>query len=699
MLNYRPAGMAARRRTRAPRARPTRHRGRGRVELTPQGLRVGEQVVPLHVASVHYWRLEPEAWRPALEACKSLGFRLIDTYVPWAVHERGAGELEFGKREPRLDVARFVRLVGETGSLCIVRPGPHINAELTGFGLPERVLWDRECQARSPRGKPVVLPVPPLAFPVPSYASDVFHSEVGRWFEALGAELSSLVHPKGPIVLVQVDNEGSLYFRDGVYDQDWHPDSLRKYRRFLQARYERVATLRSVYADETATFARVEPPKSFTATSAEELAPHLDWAEYQEHMLAEAFASMRQQLEAAGLGGIPTSHNLPLSEGATPLDPERVGKVVDLVGLDYYHGATVPQRSEIARRTSELAERSRARGHAAFACELGAGFPPFFPPLRERDNFFTVLTALAYGLRGFNAYMAVERDRWIGAPIDARGRARPTADRWRELIAALDRNRFGELSRETAVHIVVPRSFRRLARVTHAFGPLSAALVQVLGGGARESCFEDDLGLGAPVVIETERFIRQLETALERARIPHAVVSGDLLQHSLETASWVIVACTGALEANLVELVGRAWRKGAALSVGPFFPSRDARFRPLSRTLGAPTETPRAVPPHLHASGDALAAAIAAAAKELHLPRLAVEPRAVLATLHSDPAGKPRVLFLMNPTEWAETCEARLPGVESAVDALDGEGLAVQGGALRLTVPGRSVRMLELVTK
>ena len=59
----------------------------------------------------------------------------------------------------------------------IVRPGPHINAELTYFGLPERVVWDRECQARTPRDNPVILPIVPVAFPVPSYASDAFLDE------------------------------------------------------------------------------------------------------------------------------------------------------------------------------------------------------------------------------------------------------------------------------------------------------------------------------------------------------------------------------------------------------------------------------------------------------------------------------------------------------------------------------------------
>ena len=45
---------------------------------------------------------------------------------------------------------------------------------------------------------------------------------MSRYFHALGPSLSPLLYPAGPIVLLQVDNEGALYFRDGAYDQDYH---------------------------------------------------------------------------------------------------------------------------------------------------------------------------------------------------------------------------------------------------------------------------------------------------------------------------------------------------------------------------------------------------------------------------------------------------------------------------------------------
>ncbi len=690
MLASRRPKMAERRRKQA---------GDGGVSLVPEGIRLGDETVPLYAGAVHYWRLPTEVWRRCLEAVRDIGFRLVDVYVPWGVHENKDAELDFGRQDPKLDVRRFVNLCHELGLRVILRPGPHINAELTYFGIPERVIWDVACQARSPHGRPVLLPVPPLAFPVPSYASAAFHAEVARWYQAVGRELSELCAPAGPIVLAQVDNEGAMYFRDGVYDQDWHPDALAQYRRFLQRRYGKVSALRKTHGDGDITFARAEPPRQMSAHTVGELAPHLDWADFQEQLLADSFERMAEELAASGFGTLPTVHNLPLSEGATPLDPARVGQVVDLVGLDYYHGASMPQRREIARRTSELSIRSRSRSTPAFACELGAGFPPFFPPLRHEDNAFSALTALAYGLTGFNAYMAVERDRWIGAPVDPQGRQRDTAQFWTRLLAALERTRFTELHRATPVHLVIPRSQRRLARVCHAFGPLSAALFQIVGGGAPEACFEDDFGLDEPVVIEAERFVRQLERALEAERVPYAVVSGDLLPTSLEEASWIVVSCTGGLEPEIVTALEAARQAGKHVTIGPYLPTRDHRMQPRDKKPKLRSRETTPVPVHLTLSPPDISAAVQAARRDLPLPTVAATPEEIYATVHRDREGTPRVMFVINASERDVEATVTAAGAKEALDALSGERFHAHLGALKLNVPKRHVRMLELLGK
>jgi beta-galactosidase len=688
---------------------------RRRVRLVSGGIEVGGEVIPLYAGSVHYWRLDPRDHRACLVALRDLGLRLVDVYVPWSVHEIAPGVLEVGQSDPRRDVVGFLRLAHELGLYAILRPGPHINAELTLFGLPERVVWDPACQARSPGNNPVLLPMVPVAFPVPSYASEAFLDEVTRYFETLGPALAPLRYPNGPIVLVQIDNEGALYFRDGAYDQDYHPDAITRYRAFLRDKYRTIGALTAAYArhdaadakrdearaeaDDEIKFATIEPPRRFDAESTADLARHLDWCQFHEHLLAMAIERFSAALARAGLSGLPTTHNLPMGQEATPLNAARVGRAVDLVGLDYYYDASPRSRAIIARRTTELAVRCEATGVPAFACEMGAGFPPFFPPLEEGDSEFSILTALAYSLRGFNLYMAVERDRWIGAPIDARGRVRPSAAFFRKLVAALEATRFHALTRRTPVRLLTPRSERRIARVMHAFGPVPGALFSIIGAGAPESCLEDDLGLGYPVAVEAHAFLRTFELALEARGVPVAHVGGEDRDVSLEGASWIVCGTAGALHPGLFERLEAAARGGARVTLGPRAPVFDGAMRPLAEPLDLERlRPPGGSLPLLVADDPAAAdAAVAQAIQELALPTFACDPDGVHAAVHEDAVGRPRVLFVMNPGGADVVARVAVgPTVTRATDPIDGASFDVRRGAVEVRMQPRTARLLAL---
>jgi beta-galactosidase len=499
-----------------------------RVKLCPEGLDLGTEILPLVAGAMHYWRHDPRDWAACLDAMRAMGMKLVDTYVPWGVHELDKGVFDFGARDPRLDVGRFIDLIHERGMKCVLRPGPHINAELTYFGIPERVVWDRACQARSPQDNPVMLPMVPVGFPVPSYASEAFHHEVEGWLAACGRELAGRMWPEGPIVLLQVDNEGAMYFRDGPYDQDYHPDSLALFREFLRAKYKRPAALRAAWGGaEDTSFQTVMPPGRFDASTVEDVTRHLDWVEYHEHLLATAMERFADALWDAGLSGVPTMHNFPLGEGGTSLNAAKMSRSIDLVALDYYHAANPANHLVLMRRTTELASRAQGSGTPAYGAEVGAGFPPFFAPLDDKDSLYTLVAALAYGLRGYNLYMAVDRDRWVGAPIDVYGRPRKLADHYKALGAALDDAGFFSLQRRAPVRLVVPRVLRRLARATHALGPLTPALFNVLGAGFEVSCFEDVMSLIA--IGDKNRTVAATNSNLHSSR-SHAIVNITVVQ-------------------------------------------------------------------------------------------------------------------------------------------------------------------------
>ena len=652
--------------------------------------------VPLLAASVHYWRLEPVFWRPAIAAVRDMGFRFVDTYIPWSVHEQSDGSFDFGAEKPELDVALFFRIVEELGLLGIARPGPHINAELTTFGIPERVIWDSACQARGPSGEPVVLPFIPGMFPVPSYASSAFFTEVERYFDALVPVLAPLCAPNGPVAMVQIDNEGAFYFRDGVYDQDYHPDAIARYRAFLRERFETDEALREGYAsaDSELTLDTVSPPTTMDARERRHLRRHLDWAAFQEQLIADAIRRFATALTQAGMPRVPTLHNFPMAEGATPLNPALVGSSVDLIGYDYYHRARASDLQRIGRRTSELAVRCDGKELPSFAPEMGVGFPPYFPPLSEDDSAFTLLAALAYGLRGYNLYMAVERDRWIGAPVGQRGHRRPAAAFYEKVNAALERVGWFDLRRNTPVRVVVPRAEQRLARVLHAFGPVSGALLGALGLGPREGAMELDLGLDASAAVAADTFVAALEQALNARGVPFAVVGGEEPEIALRGAKWIIVATSGGFSDALARELEAAIARGVKVTVGPAERQFDERFCALSRPWDAAVEQLRRTDPR---TVDEL---VGRNVEGLDIELLACDTDGLFVTVHVDEAGAARVAFVINTTGSELVARVTLDAKgDTWEDVLDAERFRTDDRVLDVRLKAHSVRMLSRVTE
>jgi len=661
-----------------------------RPRLTREGVLLGSELVPLLSGSAHYFRLEPDSWRPCLEAMREMGCTVVDVYVPWSVHELPNGELDFGQHNPALDVARFLRIAEELGLYALVRPGPHINGELSGFGLPQRVLWDHECQARSAAGEAVILPMPPLAFPVPSYASRKLLQEACEWLRRVADVLGPLTWPDGPVVLAQVDNEGALYFRDGVYEQDYHPDSIAQYRRHLEARYKSPSRLGEAYAVTADSF-DISPPERFDAKDHHGLLRHLDWAEYQEQLLADAFGTFRAAMSRSGLERAPTCHNLPMGESATPLDPTRLGKVVECLGMDYYHVAADSSSDIILKRTSEITTRADAFDYPAFAVELAAGFPPFFPPLTEHDNRFAALSCLAAGIRGYNLYMAVERDRWIGAPIDRFGGLRPMFDFWQRLNAAVVRTRLYELTRAADVCVVVPRSLHRLERLLHAFGPISAAAFDIMGLGAFDACYEQGPFAGA--LFEAESFLRKLLSELGALGIAYRVTGNDAAQSALGASRFGFVVSAGGLEPELWNTLKDVASGGGDLRFGPRLPTTTPSGLETLSSLPATSAQFKAL------SEQDLPGELASLADRHAAFRLRTEP-GLRTSLFRDRNGVARVLFVTNITRAPLLARFAVPFLESArgeaVDALDGDVFRARFGALEVPLSPQGVRMLEL---
>ena len=375
------------------------------------------RTLPCYAGAMHYWRLPPARWTPCLRAMHSLGLTLVDAPVPWRVHEPDPGaRLWTGEH----DLSRFLDEASAAGLHVVLRLGPSTQAE-TSFGIPDWVLAEPECQASTARGTPAWLPVPPRAFPIPSYASAKFRGLVKRWFATV-AEIVGR-HLGKPVVAIDVDRD-PYFFREGAFDLDYHPDALAWWR------------------DASGLD---EPPREWRDDDAARCAL---WLKFKADYAARAHREFSALLDDAGLGGL---------------------------------ARVPPAVTAFAPRTKFPDVRRRAAAMAV----AGVGFHPWLEPLDERDDPTRerdqLLSLLAGGSRGFSLVMAVERDRHYGAAIDARGQIEVP---WiAPLVTALAEIEWPSLRRQPLIALVDTRADARFGILTNVVDPVPPVLAELLGIG------------------------------------------------------------------------------------------------------------------------------------------------------------------------------------------------------------------------
>jgi len=322
---------------------------RRRTWFDDRGLMVeGGRRLPFYAASFSYWRVDRSRWASELRAIHALGVPLVETYVPWRVHEPDPGAKVWTSDR---DLARFLDAAASAGLHVVLRPGPQIDAEIAGFGIPDWVLDEPACQARTAQDTPAWLPLPPRAFPIPSYASAAFRERVRAWYATVAEVVQSHLAPDGPVVAIGVDNDADLFYRLGAFDLDYHPDALGAWR------------------DASGLD---EPPRQWRADDAARCAL---WLKHKDDYHARALREFGRLLDDVGLG--------------------------EIARFDGALTAYSSRRSFGELRRLATAHVTRAPLPLAFE----VGMVPWLPPLehaddptRERDQ---LLSLLACGVRGF----------------------------------------------------------------------------------------------------------------------------------------------------------------------------------------------------------------------------------------------------------------------------------------------------------
>jgi beta-galactosidase len=629
--------------------------------FTADGIQLASgEILPLYAGEFHYWRCERTLWRESLQALKDLGLQVISTAVPWSVHERAPGDFDF---TGNLDLGAFLDEVHDLGLYALVRPGPHCNDQLTHFGFPQRVLADKAVQARSARGTALWLPAPPKMFPVPSYASSKFQEEVRGWFAALGEVVAPRAHPQGSAVALQLDNEMHMFWRVGAFEGDYHPEALAWWKDFSGGR---------------------EAPNHYEA---DDMPRCLRWLAFKEEYLRRSFVWLREAAEEAGMGALARYHNLPASKPNLCNQPMVEEAIEGIAGMDF-HDLTADYA-----RVRERAIYLSGSSLLPFAPELRIGGAGWMPVMTDEDQKNVILGALAGGLRAFNLYMAVERERWHGGLLDDRGRLRDSAEWIAGLLQTLGDVDFHTLRRKTPIALVVSRAEARAAVASCAVDAATHAVTDWMGlgpGGHAELAMDEDARL-------YPRWQAAVRQALDLAEIPYQLIDENCL-HTIDADTRAVLLPT------LRRVDGGAWAAlhtlsatGMRVVIGPELPREDE----LGQELGADSAKPKGaglIAAEFLDDTDELAAALLDLAGELGELWIAPESESVDCSLFSDDTGAPRVLFAGNRNAAAQEVSVNLPEGCLLRDALTGAEVREDAGVGAISLGGKQVRMFLIAT-
>lgn len=542
------------------------------IEVKRDGIYLEEKRISLISGTVHYWRLEKILWSEILDKVKELGFKVIETYIPWSIHEIERGKFDFGQIDERKDLDGFLSLCQEKDLYITVRPGPHINAELTYFGYPKRVLQDREIFSRSPEGNPVWLPSPPKAFPIPSYACEKFYQEVGSYFDALCPILTKHLYPKGKIIAIQSDNECSMFFRLQPFDHDYSTSSIYLYRKFLSEKYNGIKELNEAYRTDYRFFAEVEPPRDFLAEKKEDLPYYMDWVEYKQYYHIYGVSRIANMLKRRGIN-IPYYHNYPAFFIRAPFNIVEMEKHIDFQGYDIYvtkkNYDGIKIGTEIVKGTSRL----------PYSPEFGSGGAWFFARTTE-DDFFLTKAAFMNGLKAINFYMIVERERWYGSPITRHGKFRKEKSTfYQKLLKILEEIDYSALEEEKEIALLFNRDYDLLELTTSMMTPLPVNMAMF---PAELYCYEDNFGFKDIIQIENQRLWRGFYYGLKGNHFPFALADTDLPVSEWKKYKVVIVPVfeflNEGIEKKLIEYV----QSGGILVMGPRCPEFNQKMKEYS---------------------------------------------------------------------------------------------------------------------
>ncbi|MGB2980144.1 MAG: beta-galactosidase [Candidatus Zixiibacteriota bacterium] len=405
---------------------------------------VGKEEYYLFSAEMHYFRVNKRYWSICFERIRKAGFRILSTRVPWNLHEGRIGDFDFtGETGHTKDLVVFLELAREFGLKVILHPGPFISSDWKNGGYPDFLHNSPEMLARDPNGEPVTISLKTLGQSEEEWEKQSvfsplhprFLNHVKRYLGALTDLIKSYVYPKGPVILVKLDN-GLSSLRPDQFPENLSPfnsdynehltGSL--FPEYLQEKYENIKKLNQLYGEKHRDFNDLRPPIELKISKPKNLVKYFDWISFKEKISTDYILKLKElylSFDASPLFSteifLSKDFSLPFNWKAS--ESEELFSGINVVWQNDY--------VDLVRQLRYFATCSNFPWASEFSVGSRADSPEdaqkYFP-VRSGDVKFLLTTALASGIKGFNHYMFVERDHWYDAPLANDGTIRPSFD-------------------------------------------------------------------------------------------------------------------------------------------------------------------------------------------------------------------------------------------------------------------------------
>ena len=362
-------------------------------------------------ADYPYYRDSIGNWSDRIEKLKEMGCNVITFYVPWRHHQVGVKEYDFvGSMKANKDVCQFIELIHKAGLYAVVKPGPFIHAETDFGGLPDNVSGTEIGESwTNAKGNAVV-----WHNPLPAPMNAKFRDLAEDYFSAVNEQVvKPNLYPKGPVIALQVLNEGT--YSDGQHAPtayDYSDSAIAFYRESLAERFGSVTAFSETTGYPIEKWEDLPLPRELSLgklASLKDIVPFMLWSENQNKTQGELYGRFSDTLEKS----VPHFFNI-----NPPL--------ADTRGYDYWLTRVTPETMPIEYGFTNwigvvshdetaflryLLLVKRARG---INLEENWGFSKLYDWRYQYHHipFYQTVLAMALGATGFNVYTGVSTDQW-----------------------------------------------------------------------------------------------------------------------------------------------------------------------------------------------------------------------------------------------------------------------------------------------